>query len=209
MRWNRLLGSSICARSSGRMQQTPALIAGLREPPLELAIMDADRATEYQPEDKLALDTDDGLKGSDWCYDRPAKEGRHFHRDPAQPGWALRETLGKTVPKSCRNCRVFLDACIAIEPGFRTKAECEIAGKDRVCKFFACPKKKSDRLLSAPSVTCFWNEHIYSTIVEDSGRLYFKPDFRVDRRTSNRSPSSGRTSEVPDPRSATVNGLTA
>jgi hypothetical protein len=141
--------------------KTPALIAGLREPPLELAIMDADRATEYQPENKLALDIDDGLEAPDWCYDRPAKEGRHFHRDPAHPGWALRYSLGKTVPRNCRNCGVFLDACIDIEPGFRTRAECEIAGKDRVCRFFACARKKSDRVLFAPSVTCFrnWRYH--------------------------------------------------
>ena len=138
-----------------------ALIAGSHQPPIELAIMDADRAIEYQPDDKLDLNVDDGLQAPDWCLDRRAKKSGHFHREPAHPGWALSYTLGKAVPKSCRNCGVFLDECIAIEPGFRTKAECEIAGKDVVCDFFVLARKRNDRVFSAPSPTCFWTEHNY------------------------------------------------
>jgi len=141
---------------------TPGRFAGTREPPVELAIMDADQATEYYGlEDRLDFDLDDGIKPPDWCSERRAKKGRHFHRDPAHPGWALRYTLGKAVPKSCQNCGVFLDECIAIELGFRTKAVCELVGRDRVCEFFACAKKENDRVLSAPSATCFWTEHNY------------------------------------------------
>ena len=134
--------------------------AGARVAALEVAIMHAALVKEPSGAPELDLDdvADDGIAPPDWCLRIPANRSRQFHYKSGRPGWTLRYVKGKAVPKSCRHCGAFSDLCAAIQRGFRTKAECETAGENQVCNFFSVAIKNAERVVSAPSADCFWDE---------------------------------------------------
>jgi hypothetical protein len=100
--------------SSWLDRTNPTLIAEVREPPLELAIMDADGATECVPQDKIELDFDDGLKAPAQCHDVAGKVDTSTR--PSKPKMRAKLHTRWTVLKSRRNCGLDLDVSIAIEP---------------------------------------------------------------------------------------------
>jgi hypothetical protein len=67
-------------------------------------------------------------------------------------GWALWiPSVGVTLPKDCPNCVIADVGASEGVTGFKTKAECETAGKKYLQDFYANATRNGQRVLSPPS----------------------------------------------------------
>jgi hypothetical protein len=69
-------------------------------------------------------------------------------------GWYLSTRIGSTVPKDCPECGVGGAGYEYGGPPFKTKADCEKAGRQEVQDFYADAKKRGEQVLDPTSFVC-------------------------------------------------------